>query len=372
MDRRVRRSAVALRHSATALALALAATAFGDPVIVIGDQPGVMRIVAGVPDPPATPSPLPPDPIATETPLVTPRALAIGADGVLYIGDRRRVVAVTSTGRLRVLVNDDSCVGDQCLVRVEGLALTGDGRLIIADPGSNRIFELDLATNARRIIAGTGSFGTAPDGEPAATAALANPTGVAVGAGGRIFFSERGAQRIRSIEPDGTLATIAGSGILGNIGDDGPATSARLASPAGIALAGDVLYIADSGNNRIRAVSLVPGIIRAVAGLGTAAFAGDGGPALVAALSQPTDVAVSPDERTLYIADTRNHRIRAVDLVRGVIVSFAGTGDTEFTGDLLPAGETALDSPGAVAVSPHGLLFIADTGHGLVWRTPVR
>jgi len=366
MDRRVRRPAVAL-----ALALA-AAVACGDPVVVIGDQPGIMRIVAGVLDPPEAPSALPPDPVATETPLVTPRAVAIGPDGVLYVGARRQVVSVTSTGRLRVLVNDDNCVGDACIVRVEGLALTGDGRLIIADAGSHRIFELDLATNARRIIAGTGSLGITPDGEVAATAAVASPTGVAVGAGGRIYFSERGAQRVRSIEPDGTLATIAGTGVSGTTGDDGPATSARLASPAGIALAGDMLYIADSGNNRVRAVSLVSGLIHAVAGVGVPAFFGDGGPALDAHLFQPTGVAVSPDERTLYIADTRNNRIRAVDLVRGTIVTFAGTGDAEFTGDLLPAGETALDSPYGVTVSPHGLLFIADTGHGLVWRTPIR
>lgn len=365
MDRRVRRPAVAL-------VLALAAAACGDPVVVIGDQPGIMRIVAGVPDPSETPSALPPDPVATETPLVTPRALAIGADGVLYIGARRRVVAVTSTGRLRVVVDDDNCAGSTCIERVEGLALTGDGRLIIADPGGHRIFELDLVTNARRVIAGTGSLGITPDGEPAATAAVASPTGVAVGAGGRIIFSERSAQRIRSIEPDGTLATIAGTGLSGTTGDDGPATSARLASPAGIALAGDVLYIADSGNNRVRAVNLVSGIIRAVAGVGDPSFDGDGGLAIEAHLFQPTGVAVSPDGRTLYIADTRNNRIRAVDLVRGTITTFAGTGDTEFTGDLLPAGETALDSPNGVTVSPHGLLFIADTGHGLVWRTPVR
>ncbi len=93
---------------------------------------------------------------------------------------------------------------------------------------------------------------------------------------------------------------------------------------------------------------------------------------MAAHLRNPTAVAVSPDGRTLYIADTGNNRVRAVDLLRGTIITFAGTGDVQFTGDLQPAGETALDSPGGVTVSPHGLLFIADTGHSLVWRTPVR
>ncbi|HEY8470392.1 MAG TPA: TonB-dependent receptor plug domain-containing protein [Longimicrobiales bacterium] len=99
-----------------------------------------------------------------------------------------------------------------------------------------------------------------------------------------------------------------------------------------------------------------------------------GGPLrpLGATLFAPTGVAVSPDGRTLYFSDTRNHRIRAVDLTHGTITTFAGTGREEFTGDGRPAAETALAGPTGIAISPHGLLFIADTEHGLVWRTPVR
>jgi len=347
---------------------AAAVAACGDPVVVIGDQPGIMRIVAGVPEVGDATTGTP----ATRTPLVQPRALAIGADGVLYVGARSEVHAVTSKGELTTLVDDDVCSGTSCLERVENMALTGDGRLILSDALAHRLIELDLATGARRIIAGTGSPGFSADGTMAETAALGGPAGVVVLPDGRIVFSERANHRVRSIEPDGTLATIAGTGSPGSSGDGGPATNARLTAPAGLALAGDVLYVADSGNNRVRAVHLVVGRIDGVAGVGDAGFSGDGGSAMAAHLRNPTAVAVSPDGRTLYIADTGNNRVRAVDLLRGTIATFAGTGDVQFTGDLQPAGETALDAPGGVTVSPHGLLFIADTGHGLVWRTPVR
>src|SRR5690606_25238144 len=334
---------------------AAAVAACGDPVVVLGDQPGIMRIVAGVPEVADNATGTP----ATRTPLVQPRALAVGADGVLYVGARREVHAITSTGELRTLVDDDVCSGTPCLERVESMALTGDGRLILADALEHRLLELDLVTGARRVIAGTGSAGFSADGALAETAALGGPASVVVLPDGRIVFSERTNHRIRSIEPDGTLATVAGTGIPGSIGDGGAAKDARLTNPAGLALAGDVLYIADTGNNRIRAVHLALGRIDGVAGVGDAGFGGDGGTAMAAHLRNPTAVAVSPDGRTLYIADTGNNRVRAVDLLRGTINTFAGTGDVQFTGDLLPAGETALDSPGGITVSPHGLLFIA-------------
>ena len=351
------------RLRAVALAVAAAAcAACGDPVVVIGDQLAVMRIVAGIAD---TAAPRV-DTLATATALVAPRAVTIGADGVLYIGARERVVSVTSTGRLEILADGSRCSGGACLVRVEGLALTGEGRLIVADGGGHRLYELELATRELRVIAGTGLQSFTPDGEPAATASLAGPSGVLVASDGRILFSERGAQRIRSIEPDGTLATIVGPA------DEGQAVAAPLASPAGIALAGSVLYIADGGANRVFAVDLATGIVETVAGTRDFGFWGDGGPARLAQLNAPAGVAVSPDGRTLYISDTRNNRVRAVDLAHGTITTFAGTGSDEFTGNGRPAGETALSSPTGLATSPHGLLFIADTGHGLVWRTPVR
>jgi sugar lactone lactonase YvrE len=115
-------------------------------------------------------------------------------------------------------------------------------------------------------------------------------------------------------------------------------------------------------------VDLVTGTIRTVAGSGQPGFAGDGGPAVGASLSQPNDVAVSADEARIYIADTFNHRIRLVRQPSGTIETFAGTGDQEYSGELFDAGATSLSEPRGVATSPFGLLFIGDPGHAIAWR----
>src|SRR5690606_30213474 len=128
--------------------------------VLIGDQPGIMRIVAGVAESQGDGTSTP----ATRTPLIQPRALAIGADGVLYVGARKQVHAVTSNGALTTLVDDEACSGTECLERIESMALTGDGRLILADALAHRLVELDVVTGARRVIAGTGEAGFTPDG----------------------------------------------------------------------------------------------------------------------------------------------------------------------------------------------------------------
>jgi len=108
----------------------------------------------------------------------------------------------------------------------------------------------------------------------------------------------------------------------------------------------------------------------AVAGTGTAGFTGDGGDPLSASLSDPRDVAATDDGRSLYIADRGNNRIRIVSLASPLINTFAGSGDTEFAGNLIDAGVAGLWSPIGVATSPFGLVMISDTEHHIVWRTP--
>ncbi|MFC1531450.1 hypothetical protein ACFL5T_04325, partial [Gemmatimonadota bacterium] len=99
-------------------------------------------------------------------------------------------------------------------------------------------------------------------------------------------------------------------------------------------------------------------------------FSGDGGDPLAASLRQVRDVAATDDGRSLYIADSGNHRIRVVSLVSPLISTFAGNGETEFTGNLLDAGAAQLKQPQGVATSPFGLVLISDTDHHIVWRTP--
>lgn len=341
--------------------------ACGEPIAILGDTPGLMRIVAGEADEPGREV----GASATETLLRFPSGLDMDLDGVLYIADRgnRRILAVSSSGGVRVVADDVGCsVG--CLLEPVDLAVDGTGGLIVADDLGHRVWRFDARTGARTVLAGTGESVTTPDGEPAASSPIRSPRGVAVDDDGRVYFAEGRSHRIRTILPDGTLSTVAGTGESGFSGDGGPATEAMIYFPAGIDIAAGALYIADPGNQRVRAVDLASGIIVTVAGTGVAGFGGDGGNPLSASLQDPRDVAATADGLSLYIADRANDRIRVVSLASSLINTFAGSGDTEFAGNLIDAGAAGLWSPIGVATSPFGLVLISDTEHHIVWRTP--
>jgi sugar lactone lactonase YvrE len=338
----------------------------GDPLSIVGDIPGLMRIVVGIPESPGQTA----EEQATRSRIRGPNGIVLDDSGVLFVadGDNGRVLSVTSSGALTVISDNSSCTPGPCLVEPADIALDADGRLIVADPAGHRVWRFTPTTGESEIIAGTGVSGSSPDGSPAAGSALAAPYGVAVGVDGLIYVSESHGARVRTIRPDGSLGTVAGTGEAGYSGDGGGAISAQLDFPLGLDLVAGSLYVTDTGNQRIRVVDLEDGRIRTVAGSGLRGFSGDGGEATSASLAQPADVAVSADERQLYIADTSNHRIRLVNLDTGRIETYAGTGNQEYSGDLLDAGATSLSRPGGVATSPFGLLFISDPGHAVVWR----
>ncbi len=345
--------------------LACFAAGCGEPVAILGDIPGAMRIVAGV----ANASGESAEPLATDSRLADPTGLAIGTDGMLFVVEavNARVISVASNGALGVVRADRFCSGD-CLRSPADAALDPLGRLIVADRASHSIWRFDPVMDTAEILGGTGALGITPDGAPAAGSPLNRPSGVAVDADGVIYFAELGNHRIRFIDATGMLRTLVGTGTPGLSGDGGPATEAEINTPRGLDIAAGILYLADSGNNRIRSVNLDDGTIATVAGTGLRGFGGDGGPALAAALNAPEDVAATPDGRRIFIADTGNHRVRHVPLESGVIETFAGTGGTEFTGNLLDAGATSVDSPSGLATGPFGFLFISDPGHDIVWR----
>jgi RHS repeat-associated protein len=219
-------------------------------------------------------------------------------------------------------------------------------------------------------VAGTGNTGTGfgGDGGLATQARFASPEGMAVGPDGSLYIADTGNQRIRRIRPDGVISTVAGVGTWGFGGDGGPATQAVLGYPSKVAVGPDgSLYIADTFNSRIRRVS-PEGIISTVAGTATSGFGGDGGPATQALLNDPSSVAVGPDG-SLYIADTNNHRIRRVG-PEGIISTVAGTtvGDVRFGGDGGPATQARLAYPKDVALGPDGSLYIADTNNHRIRR----
>ncbi len=223
---------------------------------------------------------------------------------------------------------------------------------ILADaPGAGRGFSIEA-------VAGSGSYGFRGDGGQALAARLANPVGVAVSDSGNVYISDTENHRIRMVSPSGVITTVAGTGASGSSGDRRAATRARLSSPKGLALDGaGHLYIADSGNHRIRVIDS-SGIISTLAGTGHSGFTGDGGTAAEARLSRPSAVAVDAFG-DVYIADTGNHRIRKV--ANGIVTTVAGSSRSGFEGDGGPADLAALSSPEGVGVDMFGTIYIADT-----------
>jgi len=238
------------------------------------------------------------------------------------------------------------------------VAVDSRGNIYITDELNQRVRRVDAAGTITT-IAGTGVAGSSGDGGLAVAAQLTDPLGVAVDAGGTVYVADAGANKVRTIDASGRIVTKAGDGSAGFAGDGGPSTSARLNAPGGIvADAAGNIYIADTGNNRVRRINAA-GVISTVAGSGTAGFSGDGGPAALAQLNGPLGVAVDV-AGSLYIADEANSRIRKVDTA-GVITTVAGTGVAAFAGDGGQATQAGLNFPKAVAIDAAGNLYISDT-----------
>jgi sugar lactone lactonase YvrE len=224
----------------------------------------------------------------------------------------------------------------------------------------NCVFKLDQTGIVTR-VAGNSRRGYSGDGGLATSAQLNYPIGVAVDGAGNMFFADALNFRIRKVSQSGIITTVAGSGTQGYSGDDGPATSAQLGYPQGVALdAAGNLFIADSANGRVRKVS-PSGIIITVAGNNAPGSSGDGAPATSAQVS-PAGVVVDR-AGNLFISDPFNARVRMVSS-RGIITTVAGNGTRGISGDGGPATSAQLYAPQGVAVDEAGNLFIADSGNG--------
>ena len=225
----------------------------------------------------------------------------------------------------------------------------GDGSRRRADIFGNRIITT---------VVGNGAWGSTGDGGDASQALLDSPEGIAINAAGEIFIADAVNNRVRKIDTNGIITTVAGNGTKGYSGDGGPAVDAALNYPDAIAIASDgTIYIADLYNSRIRKVD-TNGIITTVVGTGTRGYSGDGGLAVDAAIANPEGITVGP-EGELYIADSENNRIRRVG-TDGIISTIAGTGSRSFCGDNGPAINACLAFPRRIAIGPQGELYIAD------------
>ncbi len=207
-------------------------------------------------------------------------------------------------------------------------------------------------------FAGNGTPGGTGDGGPATSAQVDNPFGLARGPDGSLWFCEYTGQRIRKVDADGTIHTVAGTGKKGYSGDGGPALQATFNLPHEIRFdkAGN-FYIADMVNSAVRRVDAKTGVITTFAGTGKPGYSGDGGPANQAQLKQPHSIQFDP-AGDLYICDIGNNVIRKVDMKSGSISTFAGTGKPGVTPDGAPIADTPLKGPRSMDFDADGNLWI--------------
>ena len=248
-----------------------------------------------------------------------------------------------------------------------GVAVDSAGNLYIADYYNFRIRKVDAATGIITTVAGNGTSGYAGDGGPATSAEFVSPGDVVIDSVGNMYIADYPGSRIRKVAAGtGIITTVAGNGTAAYSGDGGLAIDAELDQPMTLALdSADNLYIADQYNNRIRRIAAATGIITTVAGDGTGGYTGDGGPATSAEIYMPAGVAVD-SAGNLYIGDQFNHRVRKVDAGTGVITTLVGTGTSGFSGDGGPANIAEVASPVGVSLDSTGNLYVSDYGNNRI------
>jgi sugar lactone lactonase YvrE len=249
-----------------------------------------------------------------------------------------------------------------------GVASDGKGNVYVSLRAAHQVVRIDTG-GILTLVAGTGaqgSQGTSGDGGPATSATLSAPLALAFDSTGRLYIADAGSNRIRMVDTSGNIHTFAGNGNNANSGDGGPATSASLNTPSAIAFdPNGNLLIADTGNNEIRKVTPA-GIITKVAGTGNAAYDGDNGTVATAAFSAPAGIAVD-HLGNIYVADTGNQRIRLLS-TSGVTSVFAGNGVRGAFGDGRQASTGEVNNPGTLLFDTAGYLYIADIGNDRVRR----
>jgi sugar lactone lactonase YvrE len=248
-----------------------------------------------------------------------------------------------------------------------GVAFDGGGNMFIPDSANNVVRRVDASTQIITTIAGTGVAGYSGDGGLGTVAEMNEPVHVVFDRTVNLYVTDAQNERVRKIDSlTDIITTIAGNGVAGYYGDQGPATSAELNFPDGIAIdSNGNIYVGDASNNRVREISTSSGDITTVAGVGVAGYSGDDGPATAAELNFPSRPFVDANGN-IYIADYYNNRVREVASGTGIITTVAGTGVAGYSGDGSAATNAELNAPISVAVDGTGVLYIADTGNNRI------
>jgi sugar lactone lactonase YvrE len=244
--------------------------------------------------------------------------------------------------------------------------LLSQGYVAVAAPAQDKVLLLDSVGNPE-VLAGTDSDTDAL--AASSDAALRGPSSLTADAQGNVFIAETGNHRVRRIDAQTrAVTTVAGTGVAAFDGDGQLGTAASLDSPSGLAVDSfGNLFISDTGNHRIRRVDIETGIISTVVGTGEAGFDPDTLPGVVARLNGPTGIAYDKRHTRLLVADTGNHAVRSLDN-RGVLTTLAGVGRPGFSGDGGPATEARFLAPTGVGVDASGNVYVNDSGNRMVRR----
>ena len=307
---------------------------------------------------------------ATKAQLNSPQAVAVDSAGNFYIADAGNNVVrkVTASGTISNFAGNgtagfggdgNAATGAQ-LNSPQGLAIDSAGNLYIADTGNSRVRK--VSGGAITTIAGSSTVGYGGDGGAGASAQLNSPTGVAVDGAGNVYIADFGNNVVRKVTAGGTISTVAGNGRQGYSGDGGPGVQAQLNGPQGVAVdtAGN-LYIADTLNSRIRKLNSAG--IQTVAGNGIVGYSGDGGPATSAELAGPTGLAVDL-AGSIYVSNGSSN-IRKI-FPNGPIATIAGANALGYSGDGGPALNATFNGALGLAVDSTGNVYVADSGNNAI------
>lgn len=288
---------------------------------------------------------------------------------LVLLGSAKAQIITTIAGNGAAGYNGDGVAGTAASLYSSYQVTTDkNGNVYIADYANHRVRKVDI-NGIITTVAGNGIGGYSGDGGVATAASMYYPEGVAVDTAGNLFIADNGNSVIRKVTPAGIISTIAGDHSLGFGGDGGPATSAQFYNPGGICLdAVGNLYVADIHNNRVRKITKA-GIISTIAGNGPAGYSGDGVQATASSLNYPNGVAVDA-AGNVYIADIYNQRIRKVN-TSGIISTVVGNGVGGYNGDGIAATTAQLYSPGGVVIDASGNLFVADFSNNRIRKVDV-
>jgi uncharacterized protein (TIGR03437 family) len=305
----------------------------------------------------------------TAAQLNTPQAVAVDSSGNYYIADTfNNVVRKVNTAGVIATIAGNGTAGSggdggaatsAQFNGPQGIAVDSSGNIYVSDTQNARVRKISGGTIST--VAGNGTAGYGGDGAAATSAELNVPIGLALDASNNLYIADFINNRVRKVS-GGTITTVAGTGFSGYSGDGGAAIDAQLNTPIGVAVdSSGNLYIADTGNNVVREVS--GGIVSTIVGNGLPGAAGDGGPALSAALGNPNGLAVDA-LGNLYIADG-SARVRKV-YPTGFIATIAGNGTRGYSGDGGSAPFGMLSAPVALAVASNGNVYVADSANNAI------